>query len=241
MVKAKTVKDNSFLALVVVALISALGAFGASYVTFIGVADKTDLERLTQAEQSITQMRKDYHELRTLLTLENNKLRKEADDLRKSNILLNLQVLDLKIKLKAEYDRKQLLQTFLDSLPFPAWIKTKREDGLFVMEMINDAYVIKYQVTKKAYQGATDYKIHPRHLVKQYEKSDNLVISSNKPVTAHEEVKVNGVIIPLIVWKFSIELDDDRSGVGGIALNSANMKEILSIGIKYESQLKAVP
>jgi hypothetical protein len=155
--------------------------------------------------------------------------------------LLNLQVLDLKIKLKAEYDRKQLLQTFLDSLPFPAWIKTKREDGLFVMEMINDAYVIKYQVTKKAYQGATDYKIHPRHLVKQYEKSDNLVISSNKPVTAHEEVKVNGVIIPLIVWKFSIELDDDRSGVGGIALNSANMKEILSIGIKYESQLKAVP
>ena len=231
MVKAKTVKDNSFLALVVVALISALGAFGASYVTFIGVADKTDLERLTQAERSITQMRKDYHELRTLLTLENSKLRKEADDLRKSNIMLNLQVLDLKIKLKAEYDRKQLLQTFLDSLPFPAWIKTKREDGLFVMEMINDAYVLKYQITKKMYQGATDYKVHPKNIVKQYEISDNLVVNSSKSVTAHEEVKVNGTIIPVIVWKFSIELDDGRLGVGGVALNSANMRDILKIGM----------
>lgn len=231
MVKAKTVKDNSFLALVVVALISALGAFGASYVTFIGVADKTDLERLAQAEQSITQMRKDYHELRTLLTLENNKLRKEADDLRKSNIILNLQVLDLKIKLKAEYDRKELLQTFLDSLPFPAWIKTKREeDGVFVMEMINDAYVVKYQITKKRYEGATDYDVHPKRLAKQYEASDNLVINSSRPLTTHEPVSVNGIIIPLIVWKFEIEFDEGRTGVGGVALNSASMMDMLEIG-----------
>lgn len=211
------------------AIISAAGTFTASYLTFVSQSDANSLARLDQAEKTISQLQKDYFDYRQALTLENNVLRIESDKIRKANILLNLELLDLKIKLKKEYNRKELLQSFLDSLPFPAWIKTKREeDGLFVMSMINDQYVMKYNIAKSKYEGATDYDLHPIDIAAAFEKADNEVLLQSNTVTTKEYVMIDGVKTPIVVWKFIVRDDQEVVGIGGVSLDASHSATLMS-------------
>ena len=212
----------SWWVLIAVTLLTNLGTFAGSYMASLGTTETNYLDRLKHTEERMTKMEERTQAFRRAML-------KENDELRSINIKVNIENSALKVKLQKENDRRELLQSFLDSLPFPAWIKTKREsDGAFVMEMINDAYVMRYQVSKSRYEGYTDYDIHGSKLGEAYAKSDNYVLKHNRYKTFNEVVGVNGKMIPLVVWKFIISADGESQGVGGVSFDKLELLHLIT-------------
>lgn len=71
--------------------------------------------------------------------------------------------IDLRIALSQQNDSYEILRDYLDSLPYPAWIKVVRQDAdgspKFVMWHINPAYETTFGVSKERYVGKTDAEL----------------------------------------------------------------------------------
>jgi len=151
-----------------------------------------------------------------------NKQEVTMTNMRAELIKTQIRVIDLESKLRENVNRKELLQGYINSLPFPAWIKKRREDGMFEMVMINEAYTAEYKKTPTQYIGKTDYEVHPHDLAVQYEINDLQVATSGGYIRTIEDVKVNGKRITVDIFKFAIELPVGGVGVGGVAIRDSN-------------------
>lgn len=154
--------------------------------------------------------------------LERQKVLEESNASLMARVMaLGVENIELKALLRDNITRNDLYQTFLDGLPFPAWIKKKDPDGEFRMVMINNAYSHKFNVSKDRYQGATDKEIWGEHIASGFRLSDERVFSTKGYVLTREYFPKEGLNSKPAwhsVWKFSLRLGRDVYGVGGVVV-----------------------
>jgi len=127
----------------------------------------------------------------------------------------------LRGELTISVTRTSLFQSFLDSLPFPAWIKRKDKDGVFRMVMINNAYVHKFGKSKARYKNATDEEMWGKEVAQGFVAADEKVFKSKGYLLTKELFPKRGGTSEATwhsVWKFSVMLGDEKYGVGGIVV-----------------------
>jgi hypothetical protein len=155
--------------------------------------------------------------------LERQKVLEESNAALMTKVMaLGVQNVELQSRLKENLTRTDLYQTFLDGLPFPAWIKRWDEKtGQFVMVMINNAYAHKFNISKDRYQGATDKEIWGDRIAKGFELSDEKVFKTKGYVLTREYFPKEGLGSKPAwhsVWKFSLKLGSNKYGVGGVVV-----------------------
>lgn len=143
-------------------------------------------------------------------------LRDEVSLAEKERVKAEIRAIDLSYQIKRKINEVDVIRHYIDSLPFPAWIKKQRKDGAFVMVMINAAYEHKYSVRKARYEGRTDFDVWPHDVAQQYQNNDILVMESKGYHKSVETVIEEGKTLKRVVWKFSLVFDDGSLGVGGI-------------------------
>lgn len=134
---------------------------------------------------------------------------------------LGVENVELQSMLKDNVTRNDLYQTFLDGLPFPAWIKKKTPTGKFRVVMINNAYAHQFNISKARYEGSTDAEVWGAEIAKGFEDADNRVFNSKGYTLTRERFPTDGVGSKPewhSVWKFSLSLGHGRYGVGGIVV-----------------------
>jgi len=92
-----------------------------------------------------------------------------------------------------------LLETTLDHLPYPAWIKliSVNENGEteLRMQFINKAYAEFFGISKERYRNRTDTEVWGPVIGAAYYSHDMAVYGSRKPVTFTEDVNMpNGSV-----------------------------------------------
>ena len=173
----------------------------AAYMMFTGTVDKNDNELLANMweRQAI--------------------MEKANSDLMSKVMTLGVQNVELQARLRDNITRTDLYQVFLDGLPFPAWIKQRNSEGVFVMVMINTAYEHRFGVSKARYEGSTDEEIWGAEVSQGFFISDNDVfVSKGYTLTREYFPSTAGGSDPAwySVWKFSLKLGDNKYGVGGV-------------------------
>lgn len=170
-----------------------VGCFG-----FFGVREKLNGDALLAAQM----------QLKTL--------RDEITQVERNRSLSEIRAIELGYQIRQKVTEADVIRHYIDSLPFPAWIKKQRDDGQFVMVMINAAYEHKYDIRKARYEGNTDFEVWPHDVAQQYQNNDILVMESRGYHKSVEEVIENGKKLKRVVWKFSLKFNDGTFGVGGI-------------------------
>lgn len=123
----------------------------------------------------------------------------------------------LKYQLEQSFKTIDVIQAYIDAMPFPAWIKKRLASGEFEMMIINRAYAIAFDITKEQYQGKTDADIWPFDISQMYKKLDQKVYDSKKAHCERETViKKDEARSKVLVCKFPIKIDGQKYGVGGV-------------------------
>jgi hypothetical protein len=150
---------------------------------------------------------------------------KEIVELRGLLLDAQIKIINLETRVRSNVDETVLMSEFLDSLPFPAWIKRfRKEDGLFEMTLINQHYTADFGYTENEYIGKTDFDIHSDELASLY-LSDDLMVLSTEKMRVIEQIMVtkNGVPKKIFVYKFIIRLPDGELAVGGVAIDKKDI------------------
>lgn len=154
--------------------------------------------------------------------LERQKVLEESNASLMARVMaLGVENVELQALLRDNITRNGLYQTFLDGLPFPAWIKKMGDDGKFVMVMINNAYAHKFNISKDRYEGATDEEVWGKHIAKGFSISDSEVFESKGFVLTREYFPESGAGSKPAwhsIWKFSLKLGEEVYGVGGVVV-----------------------
>lgn len=182
-------------------LVTLLTTLVASYFIFAGNQENTQAQMLESAFKRMDSQEVIITQLRTEL------------------VQTQLRLIELEAELNDNVTRAELLQNYLNYLPFPAWIKRQRKDGKFEMVMINEAYTSEYGITATRYVGKTDYDVHSFELAQRYEENDLRVLSTDGPIRTSESVRVNDIEIPIEVFKFAMPISNNEYGVGGVAIS----------------------
>jgi PAS domain-containing protein len=149
-----------------------------------------------------------------LIRAENTKLQGRVLEGQVSLAKAQIQIMKLNAALQINTD----IQGFIESLPFPAWIKRPEEDGIFRMAYINDEYTSAFGITKKEYIGFTDFDLHSEDVATTYVARDAEVISSNRDLKEYGYIEVKGVRLQILIVLFPIKLPDGDSGIGGMVI-----------------------
>jgi hypothetical protein len=182
-------------------IISHLVTLAASFMVFQSTVGKTDADILSTVLNRLE-----------VIETQNEKLQEKL-------LILGAENVKLKMQLSENVTRVDLYQSFLDFLPFPAWIKTRDDDGHFRMLMINNAYVYKYGVSKARYLGAKDSEVWSKQIAEGFKQADQAAFDSKNFVRTREMVPSGGVGTPAKPargWKFAVKLGSDTVGVGGV-------------------------
>lgn len=187
-------------------LVTLIGA----YLLFLSTQTNTHTGALTAAYAQIDTQGEQIIELRGLILQQ------------------QLQIVDLTVDLKDNVDRYEVLESTINILPFPVWIK--RYDpptDRFVMFLINDAYTAQYGITRAEYIGKTDFQVHPADFAASYVEADRAVLNTGKIDRRHQMLKrSDGSKIEIMVYKFPITLKDGRTGIGGVSIQRGDFDDI---------------
>lgn len=138
----------------------------------------------------------------------------------------NIRIIDLEAQVRAEVNHGEILQSYLDSVPTPAWIKRLNDDGLFEMYMINKKYSEYYGIAKNRYEGKTDYQVWPREIADAWHANDMRVYYTGGYLRSQEDIPVSGAgtesseTKEATVLKFTISLPLGEQGVGGMIIEN---------------------
>lgn len=136
----------------------------------------------------------------------------------KTIIEQGIQIIDLTSQLQDKTSQAELLEGFIEALPFPAWIKEREKDGLFSIVTINEKFTVFYGLTKRNAVGFNDYDLYPKDLAEEYQRGDQIVFESKKDFRAKTEIPKNGVRVPVEYIKFVIKLPSGFEGIGGMVI-----------------------
>jgi len=138
------------------------------------------------------------------------------DQWRNQYIEKNLENFKLKAELSREVNEGDFLNSFIQDLPFPAWVKKKNEDGNFYITAINDRFTSIYGVTKAQAIGKTDFEVFSRNLglAKLYQDVDKVVYSTGSP--SQDTISIprrNGKLIESEYVNFRLTFSNGEWGV----------------------------
>lgn len=148
---------------------------------------------------------------------------KEIVELRGMLLKAQIQIIELEAAVRVNIDEKDLLMEFLDTLPFPAWVKRyDYENDDFVMSILNEQYTSDFGFTSSQYIGKTDFDIHSEAQANSYKAIDKAVLNSGSPILERETITTRaGDLKDIYVYKFAIRLPDGSRAVGGVAIDRA--------------------
>ena len=150
----------------------------------------------------------------SIIKAENVKLQARVLEGQVSLAKAQIQIMQLNAALQINTD----IQGFIESLPFPAWIKRPEENDVFTMAYINEEYTSAFSITKKEYIGFTDFDVHPTDLALTYIEKDKEVLNYNKDIRDYGYMEVNGVRLQILIVKFPIKLPEGGLGIGGMVI-----------------------
>lgn len=91
------------------------------------------------------------------------------------------EILSLKLKLSTKYEHSLILKSYLDSMPYPAWIKKVSfdvdEKPVFTMWYINKAYEKEFKITNSFYTGKTDFDVWTKDIAQEFHDADVQVLN----------------------------------------------------------------
>lgn len=126
------------------------------------------------------------------------------------------EILRLMSELQDKTSQMDLLQSFIEALPFPAWIKQKGDDGVFRIVTINENFVIRYGISKKRAVGKSDFELYPLDLAEEYQRGDREVQETGKTFRSSTEMLKAGKLVPVEYIKFTLNLPSGFEGIGGV-------------------------
>ena len=128
---------------------------------------------------------------------------------------IELENLILENRLSQTINTIDIIQAYIDSLPFPVWIKKRIGPFQYEMVIINTAYTRVFNITKVQYQGRSDFDVWPTELAQKFTQLDESVFNSKKVECKEEPVIKQAKPSLDLVCKFPIKLNGKFIGVGG--------------------------
>lgn len=188
-----------------IAVIAVIGTLGNGYMMFQSSNTSIELERM-----------------RTILEYQGNEIEKaRARDAKNVKIILEqgMQIMRLTGQLQDKISEVDLLNGFMESLPFPAWIKERGDDGIFRIVTINEQLTVEYGFTKREMIGNSDYELYPLDLAEEYQRGDREVYDSGSAFRSKTEIISRGERVPIEYIKFQMELPSGFQGIGGVVID----------------------
>ena len=161
----------------------------------------------------------EFSEIQTVLTYlseEVDKLR--VKDTKNLKIILDQgkQIMQLTAQLHDKTTQADLLNGFMESIPYPAWIKQQGDDGIFRIVTINERFTVQYGLTKARAIGRSDYELFPLDLAEDYQAGDRKVLETGRIHKSATEMMRDNKRVPAHYVKFEINLPSGFQGIGGI-------------------------
>jgi|TARA_R110000764_G_scaffold129742_1_gene217525 PAS domain S-box-containing protein len=150
------------------------------------------------------------------LSEELNSARIREDDNTKLILSQGLEIVKLSAQLQDKTTQEELLNGFIESLPFPAWLKEIDDNGIFRVVTINELFTVTFGLTKAQAVGSSDYNLFPKELADDYQKSDRIVSDTNSVYRADTLMVKHGKRVAVLYVKFPVYLPSGFKGVGGI-------------------------
>lgn len=131
-------------------------------------------------------------------------------------------MLEAELRFGPDLTPMEALLEFVEAFPLPAWLKRwDRETQQFVMVGINARYANFYGVTQDAYEGVTDFDVHPEEMAQSFYANDmRVLIKKGSDRFAEVVRKANGQIVELTFYKFYIDLPDGTELIAGVQVES---------------------
>jgi len=131
-----------------------------------------------------------------------------------------LKILDLEIKIRELENRKGTIESYIEDIPAPVWIKQLNKDKMFEMLHLNKQYLSNYGIDKRTYIGKTDYDFWPKEVADTFRDEDFEVYLSGRSIVRLVKIPLpNGKTEEQLFMKFRVHLEDGDFGVGGILLD----------------------
>lgn len=90
-----------------------------------------------------------------------------------------MSITSLKIQLATKYEPDEAVKTYIDNMPFPAWVKVVQgelDSPAFVMWYLNEAYEDFTGIPKERFIGKTAFDLYPDEMAEEFQKSDEEVL-----------------------------------------------------------------
>ena len=197
-----------------VAILTCLGTLGTAWFMFKGQQGATDVRMVQVAYERMESLDKRLIEANTQV------------------VKLRARIMELEARLEREVNIDGFLEEFIDSFPFPAWIKYVDTDAdgkmIFPMAVINKAYEHQHGVSKRRYAGNQDKDIWPPKVAEAFREHD-LEVLRNKSAGTYTEsypknpwapVSSSNPTIEWIVVKVHLRFFDKQEMIFGMAVKA---------------------
>lgn len=187
--------------------------FWVAVIAFFGTFANGAMIYKTSTDQN------DFDKIQVIINHLTDELNKaKAREERSIKIILDQgkEILRLMSELQDKTSQTDLLQSFIEALPFPAWIKQRGDDGIFRIVTINENFVIRYGISKKRAVGKSDFDLYPLDLAEEYQRGDREVHKSGKTFRSKSEMIKRNKRVPVEYIKFTLNLPSGFNGVGGV-------------------------
>jgi hypothetical protein len=145
----------------------------------------------------------------------------ENMQLRESLIELQLEKINLIAAQNENTNKYEIIRESLNRMPFPAWIKCwYPKEKEFRMCEINEAYSIRYGISRLDYINKKDSDIHGSINAEIYNLNDLKVLETKRSLRSIEQAVVtSGSQENEIVYKWYIESYDGKEAVAGASVH----------------------
>lgn len=206
-------QKKSWLSNILTSIITSLAVLAGAWFAFQGDTNNADAQRLESAFKRI-----EYLE---------TEMRQQQANSNAKIIELTSQVFRLQSQLDKDLNILDMFETFMNGLPFEAWLKEVQYDEngepTFKMLSINKRYEFTHFVSKTRYRNSEDKDIWPDKVATEFRNSDLAVLRTKSSRVAYIEYPVrpsqpNQTIRRMIV-KVHLELIDGREMIFGMSID----------------------
>lgn len=181
---------------------------------------------LTNMQSSGSDVLKDLASYRETLVAENqalrnelSEMRNELDDMQNQLAAANAVITQMQAdRADADTDVHEVLTSYYENIPLPAWLKKFEDDGQLRMVFINDAYAQMFGVSKLRYEGRTDSEVWGPAIAEVFREKDERVLRLVQGIIVEETWTTAKGSQCWRISKFPVRFRQ-RLYVGGLAIS----------------------
>jgi hypothetical protein len=134
-------------------------------------------------------------------------------------IQVSLEKLELGRQLNEKISEAEVLERWMDDMPFAAWAKRRNDEGVFMIIAINERFTSRYGLTKQRAIGKTDMELFPEAMAKQYAEDDEKVAASGRPYRSTVDYQSPTGVIQMKHVKYRMNFPNGDVGVAGMVID----------------------